>query len=179
MTEYNNETGKWVCECCGEYTDEDRRKVNMHEVRCKMKNEGEEVPEETGAEMSEARKERIPFGAPQQRLTAKREPGYRYRVFNDNWSREPGRIQRAMAAGYEVVDEWNSLAVGTNEDGSAIKGVLMRIPQELYDQDQEAKQKEIDKVDNLIKGGRLEEKPGDNRYIPQGIKMWSSNNEQR
>jgi hypothetical protein len=126
------------------------------------------------------RSERIPFGAPQQRLqAATREAGYHYRVFNDNWRREPGRIQRAMQAGYEVVQDWDRIPVGTNEDGSAVKGVLMRIPQELYDQDQAEKQKAIDKVDQAIKAGKIEEKPGDNRYTPEGIKVWSSNNEQR
>jgi len=63
-------------------------------------------------------------------------------------------------------------ARGSNEDGSPIEGVLMRIPKELYDSDQALKQKEIDKVDQEIHRGRFQEKPGDKRYIPpDGIKI--------
>ncbi len=109
---------------------------------------------------------RVPFGSPKQRLTNPGDPKFMYRVFNDNWTKEPGRIQRAMEAGYEVVEGYQKISVGTNEDGSAIKGVLMQIPKELYEEDQKAKQKEVDKVDQEIRRGQLEAKAGDKRYIP-------------
>jgi hypothetical protein len=116
------------------------------------------------------RKDRIPFGVPKQSVVTPENDGYKYRVFNDNWSREPDRIQRAADAGYEVVRNVN--ARGSNEDGSPIEGVLMRIPKELYDSDQALKQKEIDKVDQEIHRGKFQEKPGDKRYIPpDGIKI--------
>ena len=113
------------------------------------------------------RKERIPFGVPTKHFNAPQNDGYVYRVFNDNWRKEPGRIQRALDAGYEYVkDDQSGTVVGTNEDGSAINGVLMRIPKEFYEEDQKLKQKEIDKVDAEINRGKFQEKPGDKRYIP-------------
>ena len=120
------------------------------------------------------RKKRVPFGSPAPRLPKGEDDKFVYRVFNDNWRREPRRIQRAQAAGYEVVDGADDLAVGVNEDGSAIKGVLMRIPKELYDEDQKLKQVEVDKVDEQINRGSFQEKLEDLRYVPKdGIRIES------
>jgi hypothetical protein len=90
-----------------------------------------------------------------------------YRIFNDNWRKEPDRIARAKAAGYEVVDGYESIAVGVNDDGTSINGVLMRIPIEWYNEDQKVKQKVNDQVDEEIRRGTLQEKKGDKRYIPK------------
>ena len=120
------------------------------------------------------RKKRVPFGSPAPRLPRGDDDRFVWRVFNDNWRREPGRIQRAKDAGYEVVGGCDEVAVGVNEDGSAIKGVLMRIPKELYDEDQKLKQKEIDKVNEQINRGSFQEKPEDLRYVPKdGIRIES------
>ena len=138
---------------------------------------GEEVKEEEPPKETPQprRKERIPFGVPRPSIETPKGDGYHYRVFNDNWSREPDRIQRAVDAGYEVVRNVN--ARGTNEDGSPIEGVLMRIPESLYKEDQSVKQKEIDKVDQEIHRGRFQEKASDKRYIPpSGIKIDSKLN---
>lgn len=172
---------KITCEFCGEYSG-DKRQVNMHRIHCKSKPSAESPAQEPEQSVIREkpkinRKERIPFGVPQSKLHSPSGDGYHYRVFNDNWRREPGRIQRALDAGYEVVKNFESLAVGTNDDGSEIKGVLMRIPQELYDEDQKLKQKEVDKVDQAIRGGTIEQQAGDKRYIPQGIRIWSNNRE--
>ncbi len=161
-----------TCELCGTYKG-DKRQMNMHKIHCGKPSRAEEAPETT----TPKRKERIPFGVPRRRLNAPDNDGYHYRVFNDNWRKEPGRIQRALDAGYEAVENFDSLTVGTNEDGSEIKGVLMRIPEELYKADQKLKQQEVDKVDKAIKTGKLEEQANDKRYIPQGIKIWANNNE--
>ena len=176
---------KLTCEFCGEYSG-DKRQVNMHKLHCKSKPpEEKEKEKEKEVKPPERerpapdRKERIPFSVPQRRLNSPSGDGFHYRVFNDHWRKEPGRIQRALSAGYEVVQNFDSMTVGTNEDGSEIKGVLMKIPQELYEADQKLKQREVDKVDEAIRGGKIEEKPGDNRYIPQGIKMWSNQNEKQ
>jgi hypothetical protein len=128
------------------------------------------------------RSERVPFGVPRQRIirpTGCENDGFQYRVFNDNWANDPGRIQRAKQAGYEVVDNFEPLPVGSNDDGSPIKGVLMRIPQEWYDEDQKLKQKTVDAVDAAIKAGTLEQSASDKRYIPDGIKVWGSHDENR
>jgi len=108
--------------------------------------------------------------------------GYRYKVFNDNWQHKPDRIQQAQRAGYEFVDSENEKmkpkTVGTNDDGSPITGRLMRIPQVIYDEDREAYDRKLDKVDAQIQGGKLQESPGDNRYIPSGgIDIKSTNRE--
>ena len=148
----SEETEVFKCEFCGvEY--DSLQKVSVHKVHCKKKAE---------------RKERVPFGVPARRFNAPEDPDYVYHVFNDNWRKEPGRIQRAVAAGYEMVDHARSgESVGTNDDGSEINGVLMKIPRELYEEDQAMKQKEVDKVDEQIyrKDYRAE---GGLRYRPGG-----------
>jgi hypothetical protein len=162
------------CDVCNEYEGSERQVIS-HQIHCKKKNAegtGSETPEPRTRETAD-RKERIPFGAPQQKLTAPDDDRYQYRYFNDGWAREPGRIQRALDAGYEVVEGKEPVAVGTNDDGSPIKGILMKIPKEIYEEDQALKQKEVDRVDQAIMGGTLEQQAGDKRYIPDGIKIWS------
>jgi hypothetical protein len=93
-------------------------------------------------------------------------------VFNDNWRKEPDRITRANAAGYEIVDGYPGITVGTNDDGTSINGILMKIPKEFYEADQKLKQQEIDKVDREIHRGKFQEKTEDKRYIPtSGIQI--------
>jgi len=123
------------------------------------------------------RQERIPLGMPQRKFSCPENDEYHYRIFNDNWSKEPDRIQRAMAAGYEIVEGKEPIAVGTNEDGSGIKGILMKIPKEFYEEDQALKQKEVDKVDEAIMKGSFEQKPGEVRYSPAGIRITSGHSE--
>lgn len=127
---------------------------------------------------SEKRGERVPMGLPEKKLTCPSDDGYHYHIFNDNWAKEPGRIQRALQGGYEIVEDYKPVAVGTNEDGSGIKGILMRLPQKLYDKDQEVKQKEVDKVDEQILAGTLKAGKDDKRYSPAGIRIWSTKDEQ-
>lgn len=123
------------------------------------------------------RKERIPFGMPQRKFNCPENDGFHYRIFNDGWASDPGRIQRAQLAGYEIVEGAEQIPVGSNENGSAIKGILMRIPKELFDQDQKAKQKAVDRVDEAIKGGTLEQGKNDRRYSRDGIHITGSHNE--
>ena len=135
------------CHICNESEFDSNQKLSVHQVHCKLKH-----PDRL------ERSTRVPFGVPTQRFSISKEDAekYHHHVFNDNWRKEPGRIQRAMSAGYELVEnERSGESAGTNDDGSEIKGVLMRIPKELYDQDQAAKQKEIDKVDDQIYRGKF------------------------
>ncbi len=124
-----------------------------------------------------SREDRVPLGLPDRKWSTPSDDGFHYRVFNDNWQKEPGRIIRARKAGYEIVEGTDHIAVGTNEDGSAIRGVLMKIKQEWYDEDQTEKQKVVDKVDDQIMGGDLEAGKDDKRYSPAGIKITSSHTE--
>ena len=169
-------TEEFKCEFCGKvFVGEDgkdpRAQLNGHTIKCRHS------PRVRSKVTTTARKERIPFGTPLRTFDIPEDDGYQYRVFNDNWRKEPGRIQRAKNAGYEIVPDKDPYNVGTNEDGSVIKGILMRLPKELYDEDQAVKQKEVDKVDEAIMKGTLEAKPGDKRYIPDGIKISSDNRE--
>ena len=80
------------------------------------------------------------------------DPKFVYRVFND----ADGRITRGEEAGYEVVRSSQELGDATVETPSALgsavsrpvgggmNGVLMRIPRELYEEDQAEKQNRVD-----------------------------------
>ena len=156
MQEETKET--FPCYICNEVEFDTRQKLGAHQGHCKHKH-----PDRV------ERTKRIPFGTPVQRFKSPPEDGYQYRVFNDNWKKEPGRIQRAMSAGYELVEhERSGDTVGTNEDGSEVKGVLMRIPKELYDQDQKEKQKVNDKIDELINRGGFRSGENTHGYAPGG-----------
>jgi len=161
-----------ICRHCNAYRGT-KSQVNGHEVSCKIKTEKRNQLGKT------ERKKRIPFGVPTSKFPKPDDDDrFHYHVFNDKWAKEPGRVVRALKAGYEVCDQDGMpQAVGTNDDGTAIKGILMRIPIEYYNEDQKLKMKELDKVDRAIKTGKFNEKGGDNRYIPDGIKIYGDNRE--
>ena len=87
------------------------------------------------------------------------DPNYVYRWVNDT----TGRIERFKAAGYEpvtadvevgtkAVDRNSKLgSVITRSVGGTITAVLMRIPKEWYDEDQAAKQAQIDESDRMLR----------------------------
>ncbi len=167
-----------TCDICGEYQGSPAQ-IRGHRPRCKGK-EPIIIEEPILRERPKPeRKNRVPFGSPKLSMDPPSDDGFVYRRFNDNWSHEPGRLRRAMNAGYEIAEDYPRSVVGTNKDGSEIIGVVMRIPKELYEEDQNLKQKAVDRVDESILQGTFEAKAGDNRYIPDGIKIWSSNNENR
>ena len=192
MVTYNDQTEMYVCEGCGQVQNEKKQPVASHEHFCLKKlsvDAAKEVPEEpisTEPEETDLQ-ERI------RRIREKREgsdynvqklshapfpdDGYHYHIFNDNWRKDPNRIRNMQAKGYEVVGDEADLHRGVNEDGSSISGIVMRIPQAIYDEDQKAKQGEVDKVDEAIGEGSLAQEPGDNRYIPDGIRIHSDNRE--
>ncbi len=99
------------------------------------------------------RPKRVPVGGPRNILTvAQKDPNYVYRWVND----VPGRIAAFKEGGYEVVTSDNEVGDKTVDRGSKlgsaitksvggqITAVLMRIPKEWYDEDQAAKQKDVD-----------------------------------
>lgn len=119
------------------------------------------------------RRARKPFGTPEAKLSWPPRPGYKRRVFND----EPGRIARALEAGYEHVLENGKpicRTVGSAERGGGLTGYLMEIPEEWYDEDFAKKQEALDETDAAIYRGAYkdEEARGDHRYVPStGIKV--------
>ena len=136
------------CYICNEAEFPSRQQLGAHQGHCKVKH-----PDRV------ERSNRVPFGVPMQRFNISEEDSkkFHHHTFNDNWRKEPGRIQRALAAGYEFVEhERSGETTGTNDDGTEIKGVLMRQPIEMYEADQALKQKEIDKVDEQIKRGNYQ-----------------------
>jgi len=114
---------------------------------------------------------RKPFGAMTLKLAYPERKGFHRHWFNET----TGRIQRAQEAGYEhVIAEGKPVqkVVGTAEGGGALNAFLMEIPQEWYDEDMAAQQREIDDKEKAIKRGELEGQDGDNRYVPsQGISI--------
>jgi len=132
----------------------------------------QEIEDKKADKVAQKRSERIPFSskAPTFRKPPKKD-GFVYHAFNDNWSKDPTRIKRALDAGYEFVNEKDEgKVVGTNDDGSAIKAFEMRIPKEFYDEDQKLKHKTDDDLEAQIYSGNFMANPGDKRYMPTPIK---------
>jgi hypothetical protein len=111
---------------------------------------------------------RLPFGTAVQRLDYPPRPGFHRYWFNDN----PGRIQRALAAGYKhVLDESGKIVhrpVGTNgPSGGVLVGYLMEIPLTWWQKDLAMAQKKLDQTDADIRRGNIEGEVGkDGRYVP-------------
>jgi hypothetical protein len=94
---------------------------------------------------------RVPVGAGNKMEFEGKDPNYEYRIVNDN----PGRLAMFQRASWEFCyDEKRVADKGVAEAGSmdtrivadagrGLKGFLMRIPKDLYDEDQANK---IDKV---------------------------------
>ena len=130
----------------------------------------------------EGRAARIPLGTPQAKLTFPVRPGYVRRWVNDT----PGRIQNAIAGGYEhVLDptvtdsegraSYRKEIVGSNPDGSPLLAFAMEIPEKFYRADQKEKQKPLDAFDKALKAGNIRgADPQDNAafYVPkEGISV--------
>lgn len=131
---------------------------------------------------------RIPMSAPQQKLEVPEIPGYKTHWFKTG----AGRIERAMAAGYEFVDPDETLvrsislgntavsdgntdlgsrvsiaAGGVGDDGQPIRLILMKIKQEWYEEDRKARENRVDQTINGLMGGNTGAGGGDqsNRYV--------------
>lgn len=111
---------------------------------------------------------RVPFGSFTQRLAYPERPGYHRHWFNDS----PGRIMRALMAGYKHVQDHDGKnverPVGTAIGGGALRGFLMEIPDDWWVKDMALTQKNVDRIDRDIRRGEVEGKVGkDGRYIPR------------
>lgn len=98
------------------------------------------------------RKERTPVSGTRNVLTVKgKEPGFHYRIVNDVGD----RVEMFKEGGYEVVTHAVKFgdrrlsasgplgASAITSVGGGVKGVLMRIPQEWYDEDQQGKEERL------------------------------------
>lgn len=111
------------------------------------------------ARPTKERTKRIPVGGHRNILTvANKDPNYVYRWVLDT----PGRLEAFKEGGYEVVTKdmevGDSTVDKSSQLGSAVtmvRGVstlvLMRIPKEWYDEDQAAKQADIDALEATMK----------------------------
>lgn len=104
------------------------------------------------------RQERVPISGPRDILTVlKKDPNYVYRWVID----KPGRIQRFVDAGYEIVNHEAEVGQRTVDSGSRLGSawtystggmllVLMRQRQEWYKEDQLSKQKDLDALEEVL-----------------------------
>jgi len=108
------------------------------------------------------RDRRRPMGGSEFKLNAPHIKGMHTHWFNDVGN----RLLRAQQAGYEFVEEENVVdgaggshhqvgdrrvrqVVGSTEKGP-MHAYLMQIPQKMYDEDQRAKQTELDEIDEAL-----------------------------
>jgi len=168
------------CDICNDYEGTNQQ-VSTHKIHCAKRNAPKRDREQPD------RSTRVPFSEMAKKLPLPPdadETKFQYRWMNDQWTKDPARLQKANMAGYELVEGMQKATVGTNEDGSPIRGVLMRIPRKWYEEDKQKKFRQLDKVDEAIQGGTLERqsvdrttKGGNARYIPDGIKIHSNTSE--
>ena len=111
--------------------------------------------------------ERQPFGALEQELAYAPRPGYRRYWFND----KPGRIRRALRAGYAHVidpDTGDSVSRITDRvDGRGQSSYLMEIPIQWYQQDMAKQAAVLEQRLHDIRIGKQEAEHAEGRYIPQ------------
>lgn len=92
------------------------------------------------------------------------DPNYHYRIVNCNLENDPDRVQDLLELGYEIVpreavgDVGDKRVDNPSAQGSAgqisvgqgTKAVVMRIPKEWFQEDQKAKQEEIDRTEQRV-----------------------------
>lgn len=140
------------------------------------------APDRPDRDMIQRTKKRTPLGVQRQKLVLDqlKDPNYVYRWVNDGGT----RIQNALEGGYEFVSAETAGQIGvrdvipTNTDlgsgvsmvverGTGRRAFLMRIPKEFYDEDQAVKQKVVDRVDDAIRGGKIQGLEGRTRINPE------------
>jgi hypothetical protein len=105
----------------------------------------------------EGRKERIPLGSRQLKLSGRIPSGYVGRWVNDTGD----RIQQALSGGYVFVDGTGNKtedpgtrvqkSTGITDTGQGMRSYLMMIREDLYREDQKAKSKPADEFEKAIK----------------------------
>ena len=138
-------------------------------------------------EREKGKVERVPFGGSRYKLQlsdadnkAAKDRRVVMRWFND----QDGRIQRALGGGYKFVKPEYATSLGSGaihegntDEGSrvskvvskgepVIRAYLMEISKKFYDQDQAAKQKVNDKVDEALAAGGAGGANIENQYGP-------------
>lgn len=130
------------------------------------------------------RTKRIPVSGPRDILTVtNKDPNFVYRWVKDL----PGRVQRFLDGGYEIVNHDAQVGERTVDSGSKVGTavtrndagatlILMRIPVDWYNEDQDAKMEQIDALEASMsaEGGRNDglgsDKPDSGRFNIQRSK---------
>ena len=112
-------------------------------------------------------KKRVPLGQHVAKLAYPPRPGYVRRWISDS----PGRVAQAFDGGWShVKDPKTQKPVKRVVDESLGQGgrlgFIMEIPEELWNEDQQAKSDSLDVIDNQIYNGKLNEEANDKRYNP-------------
>lgn len=157
----------------------------MKELDKHQRGEVEEKPE--GKKSIRTDRKRVPLGRHRQRLSADH-----FNIPKDKVARwindVPGRINQAKQGGYELLRNPEKETPGERTlttgnlgdsvvahvgqfDGKPLKAYLMVIDKDLYDEDQDFKQRQLDELDKAIVQGDVEPDAEGSQYVPQsGIK---------
>lgn len=85
----------------------------------------------------------------------------------------PGRVYQKQQLGWNIAknpetgENWALVVNNAITEAGGLKGYVMEIPLQFYREDQDAKQKKLDELDNQIYGGTYNEEPDDKRYVPK------------
>ena len=128
--------------------------------------------------------DRVPLGVPTLKLSLRDYDGQLDGCVS-RWINDTGdRIDQAIRGGYVPIykhglevgegdddsynpdqDTWVSKVVGTHDSGRPLIAYAMKIREEWYRQDQAAKQKSVDAIDDQIKRGLVNQGHDDKRYL--------------
>lgn len=111
-----------------------------------------------------------------------RDPNYVYRIVNSDNDKYAGRIEKFQKMGYSVVNDEDvtigdehgvkASSIGSNVGtpvGRGVRGVLMRIPKEFYEEDQAMKQAEVDETEKGMVADELRDNA--NGLYGEGLKV--------
>lgn len=126
----------------------------------------------------EGRRKRTPLSNQEQKLARVPSKGMVGRWVNDTGN----RISKAIEGDWKHVMESTgtdgeekpvSLVVGVQDNAQPLIAYYMEIPKKFYEEDQKAKQQQVDAIDDAIRHGNIEGEVGkDGRYVPaQGISV--------
>ena len=143
----------------GEKVDSAEHKSNTNATKAEPKKSTRKSGKRSGKTTGSVsrQQQRVPMYQRQPLAVKNRDPNFEYRIVND----EPGRVQRLELAGWAVDTETtvgDTYAGQASTMGSATAkpvgrgrmGVVMKIPKELYDEDQAAKQREVDRTEEQM-----------------------------
>jgi hypothetical protein len=118
---------------------------------------------------AEKRRTRVKVGTVKRKLYAPPREGFQRRFVNDL----PGRVEDLKERGWDIVMKDGRPWTVSASQSEKLIAYLMEIPDEFYIEDDVSKQEKLDETDFAIYRGRLNEEPGDNRYVPRStpIKM--------